>query len=147
MRLTDIVLDSLPCKRQFLQIGARLPPGLRTRVVSRGLRALASRLEENVEFETNMGIDPTLACLLPSSKAGWIFGLPEHYLGERGALELASALGRSCDAVVDVGAHLGYYTYFLAKRIPNSIPIYFFEPDPLLYALVERNVRRRSLKT
>ena len=145
MRLTDLVLDNVPWKKQILRSGAALPPNLRTNFVSRSLCALARRSGEKSDVETNMGIDRQLKCLLPLDKEGWIFGLPEHYLGERGALELVAALGSRANAVLDIGAHVGYYTYFLAKRLPGSIPIFFFEPDPVLYSIIEKNVLRNRL--
>jgi FkbM family methyltransferase len=146
MRFTDLVLDSLPWKQKILRVGAVLPPRLRTSFLSRGLCALARRSGDISEVETNMGIDPRLKCSLPLDKGSWIFGLPEHYVGERGALELAAGLGYDAEAVIDIGAHVGYYTYFLAMRLPQTTPIYYFEPDPSLFAIIEKNVFRNGLK-
>ena len=47
--------------------------------------------------------------------------------------------------IVDIGAHVGFYTYYLAKRLPDSIPIFYFEPDPALYDLIDKNIRRNKL--
>ena len=145
MRITDLLLDSVPWKKQILRVGARVPPSLRTNLTSRGLSALARRTGDASEIQTNMGIDRHLKCALPLDKGSWIFGLPEQYIGERGALELVAALGKGADGVVDIGAHVGYYTYFLAKRLPVTTPIYFFEPDPALFDIVDRNVRANRL--
>ena len=146
MRFTDLVLDCLPWKKRILRVGAVVPPSLRTRLLSRGLCAIARRSGDVSDVETNMGIDPGLKCSLPLDKSIWIFGLPENYVGERGALELAAGLGRGAEAVIDIGAHVGYYTYFLAMRLPQTTPIYYFEPDPSLYAIINKNVLKNGLK-
>lgn len=145
MRVTDLLLDFLPLKRQILRTGARLPPRFRNDILTRGLSALARRFGDASDVETNMGIDASLKCRLPLDKGSWIFGLPEHYVGERGALALLAALGKQSDAILDVGAHVGYFSYYLAKRVPSSVPIYYFEPDPTLFAIIEKNVRSNRL--
>src|SRR6185503_6407505 len=40
--------------------------------------------------------------------------------------------------VLDVGAHIGYYTLLAAKRVKQ---VYCFEPDPETFQLLSRNVR------
>ena len=145
MQFRELFLDSVPWKRQVLQIGARVPPGLRNSLMTRGLSALARRSGDNREVETNMGIDRSLRCMLPLDKGSWIFGLPDDYVGERGALELLAVLGRGADAVLDIGAHVGYYSYFLAKRLPVTVSIYYFEPDPTLFNIIDKNVRSNGL--
>lgn len=145
MRVTDLILDGLPLKRQILRTGARLPPRFRSDILTRGLSALARRSGDSSDVETNMGIDASLKCWLPLDKGSWIFGLPEHYIGERGALSLLAALGKQAGAILDVGAHVGYFSYYLAKHVPQSVPIYYFEPDPALFSIIEKNVRSNDL--
>lgn len=48
--------------------------------------------------------------------------------------------------VVDVGAHIGYYTLMAAKLIGPKGKVYAFEPDPAYYALLEKNIRINRLK-
>jgi len=47
---------------------------------------------------------------------------------------------RPGDTVVDVGAHIGYYTLILARLVGPVGRVLAFEPDPLNYALLRRNV-------
>jgi FkbM family methyltransferase len=54
-------------------------------------------------------------------------------------------LARQSDGFVDIGAHVGYFTFFVRARIDASKPIYFFEPDPELFEIIEQNVRSNSL--
>ena len=42
--------------------------------------------------------------------------------------------------VIDVGAHVGYYTLLMARRIGGSGRIFAFEPEPENYRLLERNI-------
>jgi len=46
---------------------------------------------------------------------------------------------RSGDVVVDVGAHVGVFSLYLAKKHP-FIRVYAIEPDPTNYACLRRNI-------
>jgi FkbM family methyltransferase len=45
------------------------------------------------------------------------------------------------DVVLDIGAHIGYYTLIFAKLVGRSGRVFAFEPDPTNFALLEKNVR------
>lgn len=47
---------------------------------------------------------------------------------------------RPGDTVVDVGAHIGYYTLILARLVGPKGRVLAFEPDPLNFAILQRNV-------
>jgi FkbM family methyltransferase len=49
------------------------------------------------------------------------------------------AVFRNGDTVVDVGAHVGVFSIYLAKKYP-FITVYAVEPDPLNYACLKRNI-------
>ena len=83
---------------------------------------------------------------MPSDHLIALFGKPDLYRGERGSLELAARLAPAADAFLDVGAHLGFFTFLVRARAPRDLPIHFFEPDPVLYALLDRNVRANRLE-
>lgn len=51
------------------------------------------------------------------------------------------------DVVLDVGAHIGYYTLLLARLVGPSGEVLAFEPDPDNFALLERNVRLNGYST
>lgn len=42
--------------------------------------------------------------------------------------------------VMDVGAHLGYYTLLASKLVGTAGKVYAFEPDPVHFAWLKRNV-------
>ena len=46
--------------------------------------------------------------------------------------------------VVDLGAHIGYFTRLFAKLVGPKGRILAFEADPFIYALLKKNVRRLS---
>ena len=50
-----------------------------------------------------------------------------------------TAVFRGGDTVIDVGAHVGVVSIYLAKKFP-FIKIYAIEPDPLNYACLKRNI-------
>jgi polysaccharide biosynthesis protein PslF len=49
------------------------------------------------------------------------------------------AVFREGDTVIDVGAHVGMVSIYLAKKFP-FIKVYAIEPDPLNYACLKRNI-------
>ena len=44
------------------------------------------------------------------------------------------------DFVLDLGANIGYYTLLFAKIVGDSGRVYAFEPDPVNFALLKKNV-------
>jgi len=44
--------------------------------------------------------------------------------------------------IVDIGAHIGYYTTFFAKLVGSTGAVYAFEPDPDNFKLLERNTKK-----
>lgn len=53
---------------------------------------------------------------------------------------IAKQLVSKGDVVVDVGAHVGLVTRPLARMVTRRGRVYAFEPDPSLFALLDRNV-------
>lgn len=44
------------------------------------------------------------------------------------------------DTVLDIGAHIGYHTLTMAKLAGPGGKVYAFEPDPMSFALLKKNV-------
>jgi FkbM family methyltransferase len=51
---------------------------------------------------------------------------------------------REGDIVLDIGANLSYYSYFLAKRIGKKGHLYAIEPIPLFADIWKKNMRKYS---
>jgi FkbM family methyltransferase len=143
--IIDNAIRVLPWKQQIIDWGAMLPLSLRSYVSYRLLSAVANRTIASGFLRTNMGINENYNCLIPHSNQLVLFGKPTLYTGERGPLELAAILSRTADAFVDIGAHIGYFTFYVRTRLDASKPIYFFEPDSELYDIVDGNVRSNCL--
>jgi FkbM family methyltransferase len=59
---------------------------------------------------------------------------PEH-------TKLLSALPfEDGDVILDIGANIGWYSLVLKKSIPKDVTIYAFEPEPLNYQLLKKNI-------
>ena len=50
------------------------------------------------------------------------------------------------DLVFDMGAYCGVSTYHFSKCVGESGKVIAFEPDPINYALLQRNIERHGLK-
>jgi FkbM family methyltransferase len=55
--------------------------------------------------------------------------------------ELMPMLVRPSDVVLDVGAHVGYFTLQLARLVGPTGHVHAFEPDPDSFALLRHNVQ------
>ena len=45
---------------------------------------------------------------------------------------------------LDVGAHIGYYTLLMAKRVGNQGHVFSFEPNPVVRNYLEQNIKRNQ---
>ena len=75
--------------------------------------------------------------LLFSNKTGFGKGSISRVLNDYYLLQ--TAVFRQGDIVVDVGAHVGYISIYLAKKYP-FIKVYALEPDPTNYECLVRNI-------
>lgn len=48
------------------------------------------------------------------------------------------------DTVLDIGAHIGYYTLLFAKLVGERGKVYAFEPEPSNFKLLQKNVEANS---
>ncbi len=47
---------------------------------------------------------------------------------------------RENDTVIDIGAHIGWYSILIDKLSPENVKIFSFEPDPLNFKLLKENL-------
>jgi len=50
------------------------------------------------------------------------------------------------DVVLDIGAHIGYYTLILARLVGEKGKVFAFEPEPNNFALLKKNVEANGYK-
>src|SRR3989344_1347789 len=81
------------------------------------------------------------------------FSFPDNYIRrwklnmvwgiyEKETYDLFKRIIKPGMVVVDVGAHIGYFTRLFSKLVGNRGKIYAFEPDPENFGLLEKNTRR-----
>jgi FkbM family methyltransferase len=59
---------------------------------------------------------------------------------ERRITELVQRIIQPGDTVIDIGAHIGYYTLIFARCVGPTGHVYAFEPDPSNYEILRKNV-------
>tara|TARA_B100001540_G_C15816131_1_gene647575 strand:- start:6622 stop:7521 length:900 start_codon:yes stop_codon:yes gene_type:complete len=48
------------------------------------------------------------------------------------------------DNVIDLGAHIGYYTLLLAKSIGSNGKVFAFEPEPSNFSILQKNISENN---
>ncbi len=63
----------------------------------------------------------------------------------REILEVFKRFAGQGDTVIDVGAHVGYFTLFLAELVGSYGHVYSFEPDPRARSFLTKSVRGNGM--
>lgn len=72
---------------------------------------------------------------------GWLYAF-DNEPQMRGMLKRVIKPGMT---VVDVGAHIGYYTLLSGRLVGDTGEVYAFEPDPSYYSLLKKNIEVNKL--
>lgn len=75
-------------------------------------------------------------------RLGWIFAFNYEPQTQR----IFEQIVKPSMAVVDIGAHIGYYSLLSAKLTGANGKIYAFEPTPFLYSILQKNIRANGLE-
>jgi len=59
---------------------------------------------------------------------------------EKPITQLLEKTIKASDTVLDIGAHIGYHTLTMAKLTGPGGKVYAFEPDPVNFALLKKNI-------
>ena len=73
-----------------------------------------------------------------------LFWMKIYYI-ERKETEYFKRILKRGDIVVDVGAHIGYYTLISGARVGKEGHVYSFEPNPETFKRLKRNVQLNNL--
>lgn len=73
-------------------------------------------------------------------------GLSLNGIYEKFETELVKKMVTEGDVVVDVGAHIGYYTLIFAKCVGNGGIVFAFEPEPNNFSLLSKNIEINGYK-
>ena len=74
-------------------------------------------------------------------KYSWFY--PGVY--ETGKTEFIKEHCKSGDTVIDIGAHLGVFSFFLAKQVGSTGKVYSFEPAVNTFKALEKTIRYNQL--
>ncbi len=66
--------------------------------------------------------------------------------GEKNEADVFKREIKSGDIVLDIGAHIGYYTLLAAKLVGDNGKVYAFEPDPNNFECLKKNVEQNDYK-
>ena len=59
---------------------------------------------------------------------------------------LVKRIVRNGDIVVDIGAHIGYYTLIFARLVGPKGKVFAFEPEPNNFNLLIKNIKINGYK-
>lgn len=131
-----------------LRVAARFPCVFKRKLFMRSAGFVRRRFCKNdlKNVTTNLGICSGYHIKFNSPADNvYLFGRPEAYRGESGALFLSRFLSSRCSAFVDIGAHRGYFIFFVRARLAADKPIYYFEANPELFDEIQANVNANQL--
>ncbi len=60
--------------------------------------------------------------------------------------EIVKKFVKKGDNVIDVGAHVGYYTFLMSELVGQSGKVFSFEPDPDNFILLKKGIDANNLK-
>lgn len=73
---------------------------------------------------------------------GWLFAFDYEPQTQR----IFKQIVKPSMTVVDIGAHIGYYTLLSAKLTGANGRVYAFEPTPSLFSLLQKNIKINGLE-
>lgn len=73
-------------------------------------------------------------------------GLSIFKIHEPAETELIKKEVKKGDIVIDIGAHIGYFTLLFAKLVGKNGKVFAFEPDPTNFAILKKNIELNGYK-
>ncbi len=93
----------------------------------------------------------TPRCVTIEGKIFYIDPVDSSKLASRGTYEpftteIAKKFLQKGDTVVDIGANLGYFSVIFADAVGKSGKVFAFEPDPLNFSLIKKNLEMNGFE-
>lgn len=89
----------------------------------------------NIHIMTQVG-DMVVPVKDPASTGLMLWGEILHEIHES---RIIRHLGKTCDVVCDIGAHMGWYSRLISANMQHAGRIYAFEPNPVSYSYLQEN--------
>jgi FkbM family methyltransferase len=120
--------------------------GVKAGVITLGrdwvLRNLPEALWGGANIEASTDVGPVVVPLRDPGSSGLLLrGCVPHEIRETA---LVRALARECRVVLDVGAHVGWYSRLAWEQMPAGRQVHAFEPNPVIFPYLEENARNRD---
>lgn len=144
-KIYNTLIKILPFKLSILKIVASLPVNFKSHYLFRITSNISQYCDPKSEVISNLGINNHLKVKVKITDSVQAFGNPALYTPEYSTLELCANLLKHTDAFLDIGAHIGYFCYYLENQNSKRIPLHFFEPDPDLFKNIKSNVNTNGL--
>jgi len=134
--LRSLRIESFALAREFTRRAAKVP------ALARLVGAISRRL---VLFTPGRIIEVEgVKMLLSRDRVSLQIALSRAW--EPRNTELIKSEIREGEVVVDIGAHIGYFTLILSRLVGPNGCVYAFEPDPDNFAILKRNVEMNGCK-
>jgi len=130
----------------FLRLMSSLSPSMRTKMGYRIALVVSFYTKTSLTVTTSMGISRDYRYEVSATFApGIAWGKPQFDDQEWHSMLLAGHLSKECDCFIDVGSYIGYYVLYVRAITDESKPIFYFEPIPEYFQLIQQNVTRNHL--
>lgn len=106
------------------------------------LHRLGSRILPSIDRDITVSLTTGQQLTVPAGHAGGRIHVTGTY--EQEVTALFMRLLKESMTVIDLGAHLGYYTLLASHRVGPQGAVYAFEPDPNFFPLLVGNVEANA---
>lgn len=80
---------------------------------------------------------------LPDNDEHFYLGAQDRPIYQKKAFKAAAGFVKNFDSAVDIGAHVGFFTLYMAEKFLN---VHAFEPEPENFACLKRNVLEHEME-
>lgn len=140
-RLLELAWRLVPNRRRVLESLAQVPPRWKGPLLERIARVGldVAGYERTDELPTNFAMKSPPVWIPIHIGRVYFFGNPAKRFNEVATIRLCRGLVADAGGFVDIGAYVGLYLWALFDLFDARRPGYFFEPNPDLFRVLQRN--------